>query len=392
LRGCTVTVRRVTDVAETQLFLSATPPAVEAAAGAQAQALYRALLDVLTDEGVTFGSVVRETVFFADIAADIDAVRASREAVLADAGLFSAYAEFPPATLEIEQPPLAPSHRLEVALQVSATARPDKPTETLTITPDCGCAECRSASAAAQVVDGELRLHAAAIYGSGATAYDQTHAMFRNAKALLAQAGMDFTDVVRTWIHLGEMDRDYPQLNRARREFFEAEGVSPSPASTGIGGGLASEAHTLSLGLFAVKSALNSPPTVMTTPTLNEAPQYGADFSRGMRIAQGTGAALIVSGTASLDETGATVHVGDTGAQIDRMLLNLKTLLGEQGADFRNVVSAITYLKHSSDVQLLNQKLERAGFSGFPNNLVQARVCRPDLLCEIELLALAGPA
>ena len=49
--------------------------------------------------------------------------------------------------------------------------------------------------------------------------------MFSAADALLKQAGMEFPDVVRTWIHLREMDRDYADLNRARRVFFDARGL-----------------------------------------------------------------------------------------------------------------------------------------------------------------------
>ena len=61
--------------------------------------------------------------------------------------------------------------------------------------------------------------------------------MFGLAEDLLRQAGMEFRDVVRTWIHLRDIDRDYADLNRARREFFAARGIDPVPASTGIGGG-----------------------------------------------------------------------------------------------------------------------------------------------------------
>ena len=77
--------------------------------------------------------------------------------------------------------------------------------------------------------------------------------MFGVAEDLLQQAGMEFRDVVRTWIHLREMDRDYADLNRARRAFFAARGIDPAPASTGIGGGPVSAEHDLCLGVYAVQ-------------------------------------------------------------------------------------------------------------------------------------------
>ena len=69
------------------------------------------------------------------------------------------------------------------------------------------------------------------------------------------------------------------------------------------------------------------------------------------------------------------------------MLLNITTLLEGQGASFSDVVYAITYVKHPADGERLRQKLRDAGFEGFPNVMVEAPICRPDLLCEIEALA-----
>jgi hypothetical protein len=39
------------------------------------------------------------------------------------------------------------------------------------------------------------------------------------------------------------------------------------------------------------------------------------------------------------------------------------------------------------DAERLREKLHEAGYEGFPNVLVEARVCRPELLCETEALA-----
>jgi enamine deaminase RidA (YjgF/YER057c/UK114 family) len=125
----------------------------------------------------------------------------------------------------------------------------------------------------------------------------------------------------------------------------------------------------------------------MTSPTLNEAAQYGADFVRGMKVVETNKVALQVSGTASIDEYGNTVHIGDFEAQADRMLVNIAALLEGQGANFGDVVSAITYLKHPADAGRLREKLRSAGFEGFPHALVAAPICRSDLLCETEALA-----
>ena len=236
-------------------------------------------------------------------------------------------------------------------------------------------------------VGGESQLRTGALYGGGGDAYTQALAMFEVAERLLARAGMEFADVVRTWIWLRDIDRDYASLNRARRAFFTSRRVDPPPASTGIGGGPAAAGHDLCLAVYAVRSTSPIARAPMSAPTLNEAPQYGADFARGMRVARANHVALHVSGTASVDERGRTAHPGDFGAQAERMLVNLRALLEGQGAGFGDVVSAVTYVKRPADASDLRARLRAAGFTGFPHALVEAPICRPDLLCETEALA-----
>ena len=42
---------------------------------------------------------------------------------------------------------------------------------------------------------------------------------------------------------------------------------------------------------------------------------------------------------------------------------------------------------HAADAGRLRKRLHEAGFEGFPNALVAAPICRPELLCETEVLA-----
>jgi enamine deaminase RidA (YjgF/YER057c/UK114 family) len=127
---------------------------------------------------------------------------------------------------------------------------------------------------------------------------------------------------------------------------------------------------------------------VMHTTTLNEAPEYGSAFSRGMKVCLPEKSVLYVSGTASVDEAGRTVHADDSGAQIERMLLNVQRLLEPQGAQFRNLVQVISYLKSAEDLTLFRDIAAKWGLASIPNSVVEAGVCRPDLLCEMEAIAI----
>ncbi|MCP5045413.1 MAG: hypothetical protein GY944_30665, partial [bacterium] len=187
---------------------------------------------------------------------------------------------------------------------------------------------------------------------------------------------------------LRDMDRDYAEFNRARREFFASRGIELMPASTAVGGEPSADAHDVSMRLHAIKSPEPLKVEIMSTPTLNEAWTYGSDFSRGLKVEDTNKIALHVSGTASIDEAGITVHVGDVEAQAKRMLVNIASLLEAQGASFQNLVSAVTYVKHAADAPLLRAIFHEQGFEGFPCTVVEAPICRPDLLCETEAIAI----
>jgi enamine deaminase RidA (YjgF/YER057c/UK114 family) len=381
--GCAVVLRRVEGPHARELFLHCQPPPEVAEASLQAEAIYRAIVRVLEAERGSFGSVVSETVFLRNLRTSIESVREARDRVLAACREVT----HRPATTEIEQPPLNERARLEVMVQAVISNELPARFEPIETRPACACTECARAHGLRIHVGDEIRFHAAALCGPGQTAYEQTLGMFGLAEDLLRQAEMEFSDVVRTWIYMRDIDRDYPDLNRARRVFFGTRGIDPAPASTGIGGGPVPEGHDLCLGVYAVKAGRPLVRTVMTSPTLNEAAQYGADFVRGMKVAETNKVALHVSGTASIDEHGRTAHVGDFDAQADRMLVNIAALLERQGANFGDVVSAITYLKHPAEAVRLREKLRAAGFEGFPHALVAAPICRSDLLCETEALA-----
>lgn len=380
--GCRIVLRRVEGPAARELFLHCQPPTQPEDPGRQTEATYRAICELLKAEGGSWESVVSETVFLRDLPANIASVRSARSRVLQMRKPAAG-----PATVEIEQPPLSGGACLEVSVQAVLPGRSSPRFAPVEANPACGCAECSRPHGLLVHVGEETRFLAAGLCGPGEDAYEQTLGMFRLAEELLQRAGMEFRDVVRTWIHLREMDRDYAAFNKARREFFESRGIDPVPASTGIGGGPVSAEHDLCLGVYAVKAARPPVRTVMTSPTLNEAPEYGADFVRGMKVCETNKTALLISGTASIDEAGRTAHQGDFEAQADRMLVNIEALLTGQGAGFGDVVSAVTYLKHPADAQRLRRKLQEAGFSGFPHALVVAPICRPDLLCETEALA-----
>lgn len=351
----------------------------------QAEAAYRALAGLLAAHQASFRDLACETLFLRDVRHDLPLVLDARTRILADIGE-SACAP-PPAF--IQQAPIATHARFEL----SASAVVPRHRDTWSVrdvraTPTCACEGCAHSGARLVRLGNQTSLHTSNVYGAGADAIEEAWNMFCAAERLLDQCGMGFRDVVRTWIHLRDIDRDYDALNTARRAFFRDRGIEPKPASTGVEGIPFPDTHDFSMSLYAVNSRRALGFTLMSTPALSEAWSYGADFSRGLRLAEANKVALYVSGTASIDEAGRTAHVGNFEAQVERMLHNIASLLAQQGATFEHLVSGVTYLKNPNDASVLRSVFHQRGFDRFPCALVEARLCRPELLCETEAVAM----
>ena len=129
---------------------------------------------------------------------------------------------------------------------------------------------------------------------------------------------------------------------------------------------------------------------------LNEAYCYEkpSSFSRGLRIELGGVVILLISGTASIDENGASVHIGDFRAQCRRTFLNITGLLESEGATWKDIVRTTCYLRDiERDYAAFNE--ERTAFyrqqalDPLPASTgIQAILCRPELLVEIEAIAM----
>ena len=383
--ACSTVLRRFAGPEANELAILCRPAGRSPDAGRQAEEAYGALAALLAAERAAFGDLASETLFLRDIRRDLPLVLDVRARMLADTGQRAGAVS--PAF--IQQAPLDQGAAFELAASIVVPHDRDAwSVRDVRATPACACEGCARSGARLVRLGDQTSLHTTNFYGTGSDAFEQASNMFCAAERLLDQCGMGFHDVVRTWIHLRDIDRDYDALNRARRAFFQRCGIERRPASTGVQGGPHPDAHDFSMHLHAVKSSRPLDVTPMSTPTLNEAWSYGADFSRGLRIAEVNKVALYISGTASIDEAGRTVHRGDFAAQVDRMLHNIATLLAQQGATFENLVSGVTYLKHPSDAPVLRSICRQRGFDGFPCALVEAPLCRPELLCEAEVVAM----
>jgi enamine deaminase RidA (YjgF/YER057c/UK114 family) len=134
---------------------------------------------------------------------------------------------------------------------------------------------------------------------------------------------------------------------------------------------------------------------VTAAEVLNEAYSYArpSSFARGIRFDLGDKTMLLISGTASIDHAGETVHVGDFRAQLWRTYRNITSLLASEGATWQDIVRTTCYLRDiERDYKDFNE-IRTAfftwlGLDPLPASTgIQARLCREDLLVEIEAIA-----
>lgn len=180
-----------------------------------------------------------------------------------------------------------------------------------------------------------------------------------------------------------ELDRGvvYSEAEKTERR---ALGLPPSEAAP------AGILKRLPKGRAPVRKKIISAPQV-----LNEASEYGSAFPRGLRVDLPGGIThLLISGTASVGPHGETLYPGDFRAQCWRTYHNITKLLESEGATWHDVVRTTCYIRdierdYTEFNNIRNEFFRALGLDPFPASTgIQARICRSDLLIEIEVLAI----
>jgi enamine deaminase RidA (YjgF/YER057c/UK114 family) len=223
---------------------------------------------------------------------------------------------------------------------------------------------------------------------------EETREAIHLAEELLASRNWSFRDVRRTWFYLHNILEWYDDFNIARNREFDRMGLSRGesnailPASTGIFANNPRGGWCV-LDLLAVRSSNGYPLDArkLCNPSQNEAPEYGSSFSRGLELNTGSCRYLLVSGTASIDDHGSSVHPNDFGRQTERTLDTVETLLRVGGAGFGDVRQATAFVKRQDDIAELRDILARRGMDQLPVVCTVGDVCRDELLFELDATA-----
>ncbi len=230
------------------------------------------------------------------------------------------------------------------------------------------------------------------------SSYEQTQRLLKNYESLLhSQYHISMeSNCLRTWFFVKDVDTQYKGLVVARREFFQEIGMTTQThyiASTGIGGTPCESSSLVQLGCYALRPSAHSGQTAkertryLYAPThLNRTYEYGVTFERGAVVTLSERHTAYISGTASINNRGEVLHVGDVRAQTLRMWKNVEALLQEGGMSMENVLQMVVYLRDIADYQTVSQMFDKR-FPDVPRVITLAPVCRPAWLVEMEVIA-----
>ncbi|HMA64007.1 MAG: Rid family hydrolase [Fibrobacterota bacterium] len=217
----------------------------------------------------------------------------------------------------------------------------------------------------------------------------QTSGIFSSLDTLLNRSRMSVREnTVRTWLYVRDVDNNYKGMVDSRKDYFSKIGLTDKTryiASTGIEGKMADTKTLVTMDSLSIGNISESQIVRMEALShMSSTIQYGVTFERGTQIRFGDRSHLHISGTASIDSTGAVVHEYDIRLQTLRTIDNIEALLSKHNASLDCMMYLLVYLRNRKHYQCIGDILT----SRIPQHVhcipVEGAVCRPGWLIEIE--------
>ena len=244
-----------------------------------------------------------------------------------------------------------------------------------------------------QVSHGEFRhLYNASAHNLAANSEYQMRLLFNEYIMQLAEEGCTLSEnCIRTWLFVNDIDLNYGGVVRARNQVFFTQGLTVHThfiASTGIGGRQQDPNVLSQMDNYAIAGIRPEQIHYLYAPThLNRTSDYGVSFERGTYIDYADRRHVFISGTASINNKGEIMFPKDVEKQTHRIWENVEALLKEADCTYDDVVEMVVYLRDVADYEVVRALYEER-FPDKPFVIVNAPVCRPGWLVEMECMAL----
>lgn len=232
------------------------------------------------------------------------------------------------------------------------------------------------------------------------TGYDD---IFSIQHSILKQHNFTFNDVFRQWNYipqicdLNEVITEYSKFNSSRKKYYSYDNLLKYPAATGIGV-LAHNAGVITMSIkgdyrkYYLENGLQTSAfrySDRVISTVCDSDTAKPLFSRAVILETGDSHQLFLSGTAAI--RGEQSVDSNLTEQLKITIENIKNLvkadniLKATGLNFNKVLPEYLkiYVKPNIDTNLIEQIMQQE--FDIKNYLtVQADICRPELLIEIE--------
>jgi hypothetical protein len=240
-------------------------------------------------------------------------------------------------------------------------------------------------------------------------------AAFDELRDILALEDMSFDDIVRQWNYIGcilqtltlqqTITQNYQIFNEVRHTYYERyRKIKGFPAATGIGKkfeGVIIDCCAFRSNNLTQVCSIESPvqrnayeydqQVLIGTPFEGHEIKHAPAFERAKLIKNDYLSHFFISGTASISGQN-TVDAGNTHQQTVQTILNIDTLSSIQnihnqypGCKFE--VSSLrfvrVYVKELHDMEAV-KKICKKHYGAVPITIVQADICRDELLVELE--------
>ena len=220
----------------------------------------------------------------------------------------------------------------------------------------------------------------------------QMRLLFNEYVMQLIEEGCKLSEnCIRTWLFVNDIDLNYGGVVRARNQVFFTQGLTVHThfiASTGIGGRQADPNVLSQMDNYAITGIKPEQIHHLYASThLNRTSDYGVSFERGTYVDYADRRHVFISGTASINNKGEIMYSKDVVKQTHRMWENVEALLTEAECTYDDVCYMIVYLRDISDYATVRALYEER-FRNKPYIIVQAAVCRPGWLVEMECMAI----
>jgi enamine deaminase RidA (YjgF/YER057c/UK114 family) len=222
--------------------------------------------------------------------------------------------------------------------------------------------------------------------------FDQTTGIFQDYLETLKEQNFELdVNCIRTWIYVRDIDNNYAGMVQARNRVFDQHNLTKDThfiASTGIEGRYADPSALVLMDAYAIGGICQEQIKFLKALShLNPTHEYGVAFERGTSVDYGDRRHIFISGTASIDNGGKIVHPGDINGQIKRTFENISALLADADACLDDLTHMIVYLRDIADYAVTEEYIS-CHYPEIPCVIVQAPVCRPGWLIEIEGIAI----